>query len=93
MNRKPIACTEVTLDEVEPAVIRTLEVPLDIRLNRLHFVLQVAFGWTDSHLWEFRAGDGRWGRPDPDWPDDGTLDAAGVSFGGVIASLEPQTLT
>src|SRR5689334_21284179 len=27
---------------------------------------QAAFGWTNSHLFEFLAGEGRWGIPDPD---------------------------
>ena len=26
--------------------------------------------WLDYHLWEFEAGDRRYGLPDPDWPDD-----------------------
>ena len=29
-----------------------------------------AMGWLDYHLWEFEAGDRRYGLPDPDWPDD-----------------------
>ncbi|WP_245343903.1 plasmid pRiA4b ORF-3 family protein [Bradyrhizobium japonicum] len=28
--------------------------------------LQAAFGWTNSHLFEFLGGEGRWGIPDPD---------------------------
>jgi hypothetical protein len=83
-----IARLKVSLDDVEPKVIRRLEVPLTIRLDRLHLVLQAAFGWENYHLWEFAAGrDVRFGLPDPDW-DDGTrsgrradlataLDAAG----------------
>ncbi|MFL5337611.1 MAG: IS1096 element passenger TnpR family protein [Geminicoccaceae bacterium] len=51
-----VACPKVTLDDVEPVVIRSVEVPLDLRLGRLHLVLQAALGWTNSHLWE--------GRPD-----------------------------
>jgi hypothetical protein len=51
----PIARLKITLDDVEPAVVRRLEVPLDLRLDRLHLVLQAALGWTNSHLWEFRA--------------------------------------
>ncbi|WP_247474608.1 IS66 family insertion sequence element accessory protein TnpB [Bradyrhizobium sp. 30] len=39
--------------------------PLTLRLDRLHLTLQAAFGWTNSHLFEFLAGDGRWGIPDP----------------------------
>jgi pRiA4b ORF-3-like protein len=56
---------QVVLDDVEPAVVRRIEVPLGIRLDRLHAVLQAALGWTSSHLWEFRAHDVGWGIPDP----------------------------
>ncbi|WP_244481893.1 plasmid pRiA4b ORF-3 family protein [Bradyrhizobium pachyrhizi] len=40
--------------------------PVTLRLDRLHLTLQAAFGWTDSHLFEFLAGEGHWGIPDPD---------------------------
>jgi hypothetical protein len=69
-----IAHLKVKLDEVEPAVVRQLEVPLTIRLDRLHLVLQAAMGWTNSHLYEIRIGDVGWGIPDPDFGD-GPLDA------------------
>jgi hypothetical protein len=36
-----------------------------LRLDRLHLTLQEAFGWTNSHIFEFFAGEVRWGIPDP----------------------------
>ena len=59
-----IACLKITLDDVEPKVVRRVEVPLSIRLDRLHAVLQAALGWTNSHLWELRARETGWGIPD-----------------------------
>ena len=50
MSADGIAHLEVTLDEVQPPVLRRVEVPLAIRLDRLHLALQAAMGWTDSHL-------------------------------------------
>jgi hypothetical protein len=45
---------KVTLEDVEPEVMRRLDVPLKIRLDRHHHVvLQVATGWTDSHLYQY----------------------------------------
>jgi hypothetical protein len=35
-----IAQLKIKLDDVEPAVVRRVEVPLAIRLDRLHLVLQ-----------------------------------------------------
>ena len=63
--------------------MRHIEVPLKSRLDRLHEVIQAAMGWTDSHLWEFRAGGAGWGIPDPDWGDD-PLDARKVTLGDVL---------
>ncbi len=52
-----IARLRVEIEEVEPAVIRWVEVPLDIRLDQLNVVLQVAIGWQNCHPFEFRHGD------------------------------------
>ena len=51
-----VARLKVTLSDVEPQVLRRFDVALKIKLNRLHDVIQAAMGWTDSHLYEFRAG-------------------------------------
>ncbi|KGJ12718.1 pRiA4b ORF-3-like protein [Paracoccus versutus] len=59
----------VSLAEIEPEIWRRLVVPCDWTLDRLHPVLQAAFGWTDSHLHEFRIGGLRYG--DPVLLDDG----------------------
>jgi Plasmid pRiA4b ORF-3-like protein len=57
---------KITLDEVKPVVMRRLTVRVGIRLDHLHKVIQAAMGWTNSHLWEFRAGGTGWGPRDPD---------------------------
>ncbi|MDH2406962.1 plasmid pRiA4b ORF-3 family protein [Bradyrhizobium sp. SSUT18] len=56
---------KVTLKDVKSEVMRRLVVPVSLRLDRLHLTLQAALGWTNSHLFEFLAGEGRWGIPDP----------------------------
>ncbi|MFB9949578.1 plasmid pRiA4b ORF-3 family protein [Rhizobium puerariae] len=60
----PLVRLKVTLDDVEPPVMRRVVVPFRIRFNRLHEVLQAAFGWTDSHLYEFCIRDVGFGIPD-----------------------------
>jgi hypothetical protein len=47
----------VELQYIEPLIWRRLHVPTNIPLPRLHSVLQVAMGWTDSHLHSFHIGD------------------------------------
>ncbi|SCB51052.1 plasmid pRiA4b ORF-3 family protein [Rhizobium lusitanum] len=70
---------KITLDDVEPTVMRRVVVPFRIRLSRLHEVLQVAMGWTNSHLYEFRMRDVGFGLPDDDWGD-GPIDARKVTL-------------
>jgi hypothetical protein len=82
----------VTLDDVEPAVVRRIEVPLGILLDRLHAVLQAAIGWTNSHLWEFCAGDAGWGIPDPGWGD-GPHDASKATLIAVLEDTGVKSLT
>jgi hypothetical protein len=61
-----IARLSVEIDDVTPRVLRVVEVPADIRLDDLHFVLQIAIGWQNGHPFEFRVGDKLWGQPDRD---------------------------
>jgi hypothetical protein len=52
--------------DVEPAVVRVIDVPAASSLAQLHEMLQVALGWTDSHLHQFEGEGVRYGVPDPD---------------------------
>jgi hypothetical protein len=70
-----IARLKITLDDVEPKVMRRVEVPSTLRLDRLHLVIQAAMGWENYHLYEIRARGVGWGEPDPDGLHDGPLDA------------------
>jgi hypothetical protein len=54
---------EVKLVGTEPAVWRRLQVRGDMPLDLLHAVLQVAMGWTNSHLHHFIAGRERFSDP------------------------------
>ncbi|MFD0785546.1 plasmid pRiA4b ORF-3 family protein, partial [Micromonospora azadirachtae] len=62
----PIYQIKVGLAGARPPIWRRLEVPADISLARLHGIIQVAFGWTDSHLHVFETPYGSFGRPDAD---------------------------
>ena len=90
MTATGIALLKVTLDHVKPVVQRRLAVPLTLRLDRLHLVLQAALGWTDSHLYEIRARDVGWGVPDPDF-DDGPLDARKTLLADILEDTGVRT--
>lgn len=68
-----IARLKITLRDIEPKVIRQIEVPVDLRLDRLHQVMQAAMGWTNSHLHEFRAGRSTWGTSSMGGPFDASV--------------------
>ena len=61
---------KVTLKGAKPPIWRRLLVTDDITLRRLHNMLQVACGWSNSHLHAFKVGRVSYGRTDPEWPDD-----------------------
>jgi len=56
---------KVALLGTDPPIWRRLLVPADLTLEQLHDVLQLAMGWEDCHMHEFRVGQQRFGKPDP----------------------------
>jgi Plasmid pRiA4b ORF-3-like protein len=93
MTADTIARLKITLDDVEPTVLRRVEVPFDIRLDRLHLTIQAAMGWTNSHLYELRAGDVGWSTPDSyaGWSGD-FLDARKARLGDVLEDVGTKKL-
>ena len=93
MNAATIARLKITLDVVKPVVLRRVEVPFDIRLDRLHLTIQAAMGWTNSHLYEIRAGGVGWSTPDPDadWGGD-FMDARKARLGDILEDIGTRTL-
>ena len=91
MTATSIARLKITLNDVKPLVQRRVEVPLAIRLDRLHLVLQAAMGWSNSHLYEIRARDVGWGLPDPDFGE-GPLDAKKARLIDVLEDVGVKTV-
>lgn len=89
---RPIARLKITLADVEPKVVRRIDVPFRIRLDRLHQILQAAMPWTDSHLYEFTAGGTGWGVPDPDNISDGPLPASKTTLKDVLEDTGAKTI-
>ncbi|MGN6796344.1 MAG: plasmid pRiA4b ORF-3 family protein, partial [Streptosporangiaceae bacterium] len=59
MTSEPSSVTyrvRVDLKETKPPTWRRLQLASDLNLAEVHDILQVAFGWTDSHLHGFAAG-------------------------------------
>lgn len=61
---------KVTLNGARPPIWRRLQVWSTTDLAKLHDIIQVAMGWTDSHLHMFVARGRQYGIPDPDFEDE-----------------------
>ena len=55
-TRARIYHLKVSLEGMEPLIWRRLQVPGSASLGWLHAVIQVAMGWTNSHLHQFVVG-------------------------------------
>lgn len=77
----------VTMREVVPHVERVIDVPASITLDELHAVLQVALGWTNSHLHQFRTDSTVYAVPFETWDDgEAEVDERGVP----LSALPPH---
>lgn len=70
------------LGVTKPPVWRRLLVAADIRLDRLHDVIQAAMGWENYHMHVFSAAGCEYGLPDPEL---GFRDERKTTLNGVIA--------
>jgi hypothetical protein len=62
----PVLQVRITLTDVDdPPVWRQVLIPAAYPLSRVHWVVQTAMGWENSHLHAFRIGKASYG-PDPD---------------------------
>jgi hypothetical protein len=57
---------KITLRDSKPPIWRRVLVPSNFSLYKLHEVIQVAMGWTNSHLHQFVIDGQRYSIPSPD---------------------------
>jgi hypothetical protein len=84
MTPEMIVRLRISLNDIEPEIWRTVEMPSTGSLKLLHDVIQAAMGWEDYHLWHFEAGDRRYGVPNPEWPDHTLAAAKNVKLGPLL---------
>jgi len=75
----------IELQHIEPLIWRRVHVATDISLPKLHNVLQVVMGWTDSHLHSFRIGNHAYTNTE-DFEDLNMLPAKGHKLGALLGS-------
>ncbi len=57
---------KITLQHLHPPIWRRVLVADNTTLAKLNFIIQIAMGWTNSHLHDFTLRGGRYSEPSPD---------------------------
>lgn len=82
---------KINLDEIQPPIWRRIQVPADISFFKLHFILQLTMGWTNSHLHEFQVDRRIFGDPDNDeFGDMGIRDERDYQLSEVLPAAGAQ---
>jgi hypothetical protein len=69
VDESPVYQLKVTIQGIRPPIWRRLQVRGSATLPKLHDAIQIAMGWTDSHLHMFNVGGVSYGLPDPGLDD------------------------
>ncbi|GAB3519783.1 plasmid pRiA4b ORF-3 family protein [Arthrobacter monumenti] len=84
----PVLQLKVSIDSSEPLVWRRILVPATLQLDELHAVLQMSFGWMDSHMHLFSEGRGFGGityEPfHPEFMNDASIDESTICLGDLL---------
>jgi hypothetical protein len=65
-SSEPIYQLKITLRNSKPPIWRRVMVPSKFSLYKLHQVIQIAMGWTNSHLHQFIVDDQYYSIPSPE---------------------------
>lgn len=80
-----IAQIRITLDDIEPAIWRRIELPLTNSLKTLHLAIQAIMLFENYHLFRFDVGDANYAiRFDDDYIDPPTRDAGNIRLAKLV---------
>jgi pRiA4b ORF-3-like protein len=85
---------KVSLLYCEPLIWRRVQVPVDLTLAKLHDVIQLCMGWTDTHLHQFMIGRNLYGPVDldDDWSEIKTLDETTFRLSDLEADIRKRCM-
>jgi hypothetical protein len=75
---------KITLNRIKPPIWRMVEVKDDITFYELHHVIQIAMGWWNAHLFEFRVGGYKIGITEDGMAPEGTLESKEVKLSRLL---------
>jgi len=76
---------KITILDTKPPIWRRVAVPGDVTLAKLHKIIQIVIGWTDSHLHEFRRGGRTYAIPDPGYDTANFIDERRIKLNEIVA--------
>ena len=80
-----IARIRITLDDIEPAIWRRVELPLSNSLKTLHLAIQAVTLFENYHLFRFNVGEASYGICfDDDYMDPPTRDAGNIRLAKLV---------
>jgi len=82
---------KIVLEGSKPLIWRRIVVPNDTSLDKLHEVIQITMGWTDSHLHQFICSHEYYGIPEDEFMTE-TKDETGVKLGKFLKREKDQIL-
>lgn len=75
---------KISLKGAKPPIWRRLLIADSVSLPQLHEAIQIAMGWTNSHLHQFVVGAECYGAPDPDFDDIEMLDESRIKLSQIM---------
>lgn len=91
---RPIYQLHIRLDGIDPVIWRRIQVHSDVKLPRLHKIIQTLFNWKDCHLHEWVLGRRCWtdmSTVDPGFSDN-SLDEYGVRIDQLLSEIGDSLL-
>lgn len=85
---------KISLLGSEPLIWRRILVPGSMTLARLHEVIQLCMGWTDTHLHQFMVGNAFYAPPEEeeDWEEIGAHDEAAFTLADLEADMRTHCM-
>jgi len=90
----PVYQLKITLRDFRPPIWRRVLVAGHYTLADLHYVIQFAMGWMDSHLHHFEVSGTHYSLPlrGTDWEDGGEVDSRPVRLDGIAPQVKTKFL-
>ncbi len=82
---------KIVLQGSKPPIWRRVIIPGDISLDKLHEIIQITMGWTDTHLHQFICNHDYYGLPDDDYMTE-MKDETGVKISNFLKREKDKML-